>query len=74
MNDAPSSIVLLKRFRSDVEATMAKSLLECEGIPAMVMRDDAGGMEPQLQWVRGVRLMVRASDLEHARLILGDDK
>ena len=57
-----------------MDAEMARSVLECEGVPAKVLSDDAGGMEPQLQFVRGVRLMIRASDLEKAREILGGEK
>lgn len=65
-------IVLLKSFFSDIEAGMVKGALECEGIPAMIMRDDAGGMEPQFQLTMGVRLMVRQGDLERARQVLGE--
>ncbi len=70
----PPPVVLLKRFPSEVEAEMARSVLECEGVPALVLSDDAGGMEPQLQWIRGVRLMVRESDVSRAREILGEDR
>jgi hypothetical protein len=49
---------------------MARSLLECEGIPALIMSDDAGGTEPQFQFIRGVRLMVLQRDVERAREIL----
>jgi len=45
-------------------------LLESEGVPAMVMADDAGGAYPSLQFVRGVRLMVAAEDAYRAREIL----
>jgi hypothetical protein len=67
MTDA---IILLKKFRSDFEAQLAKTKLESEGIPSMVMSDDAGGMEPQFQFIRGVSLMVRREDAEAAREIL----
>ena len=63
-------IVMLERFPSELDAEIAKSVLGCEGIPAMILKDDAGGMEPQFQLTMGVRLMVRQADLDRAREIL----
>ncbi len=62
--------VVLETFYSRIEAEMAAGLLESEGIPAMVMADDAGGAYPSLQFLRGVRLMVAAADRYRAREIL----
>ena len=64
-------IVQLVLFHSEYEANLAKSALECEGIQAMILSDDAGGMQPQFQYIRGVRLMVHEEDLERAREIIG---
>ena len=59
-------------FNKEVEAEMAKGLLEAEGIPAMVVSDDLGGLHPQLhQQSKGVRLLVNPENLEVAREILG---
>ena len=41
---------------------MAAGLLESEGVEAMVAADDAGGAYPPLQFIRGVRLLVAASN------------
>ena len=62
--------VVLETFYSRIEAEMAAGLLESEGVPAMVMADDAGGAYPSLQFVRGVRLMVAAADRYRALEIL----
>jgi putative signal transducing protein len=62
--------VVLETFYSRIEAEMAAGLLESEGVPALVMADDAGGAYPSLQFVRGVRLMVAAADRYRAREIL----
>jgi Putative prokaryotic signal transducing protein len=62
--------VVLEKFSSRIEAEMAAGLLESEGIPAMVMADDAGGTYPPLQFIRGVRLMVAAVDRYRAQEIL----
>ncbi|MGC2434433.1 MAG: DUF2007 domain-containing protein, partial [Desulfobaccales bacterium] len=61
---------VLETFYSRIEAEMAAGLLESEGIPALVMADDAGGAYPSLQFVRGVRLLVAAADRYRAREIL----
>jgi hypothetical protein len=60
----------LETFYSRIEAEMAAGLLESEGVPAMVLADDAGGAYPSLQFVRGVRLMVAAADRYRALEIL----
>lgn len=69
-----SDVILLKRFPSELDAQMAKGVLECEGIQAIVLRDDAGGMEPQFQLTMGVRLMVHSEDFERARAILDESE
>jgi hypothetical protein len=58
-------------FNSLAEAEMARGRLEAEGILAVVLRDDAGGMFPQFQTVRGVKLDVAPQDLAAARTVLG---
>ncbi|MBI5870795.1 MAG: DUF2007 domain-containing protein [Actinobacteria bacterium] len=65
-------IVILMRYPSEMDAIFARTLLESEGIEAMIMKDDAGGMEPQFQLTQGVRLMVRAEDLEKARDLIAE--
>ena len=60
-------------YTSEAEANICKATLAAENIPAVILRDDAGGMDPQLQLTQGVRLMVRRSDLELAREILGSE-
>lgn len=63
-------LALLARYNSISEAGICKTALEAEGIAAMILRDDAGGMDPQLQLTQGVRLMVRRDDLGQARELL----
>ena len=67
-------LVLLKTFPSEIEAELFKSILEGEGIPALLVKDDCGGSYPELQWARGVRLLVRREDLERARRCLGSSE
>lgn len=68
----PDEIVLLMQYPSELDAIFAKTLLDSEGIQAVIFKDDAGGMEPQFQLTQGVRLMVRAEDLERARELIGE--
>ena len=64
--------IVLETFASRIEAEMAAGLLESEGVPAMVLADDAGGAYPMLQFIRGVRLLVYREDEARAREILKD--
>lgn len=63
-------VVVLKTFNNEIEAGMAQQVLEEAGMPAFVFKDDAGGMEPQLQQTNGVRLVVKRADLQRALKML----
>ncbi len=58
-------------FSNEPEAELAHSRLQEAGIEAMVTSDDSGGMLPQFQSSRGVKLLVRPEDLDRARELLG---
>lgn len=62
--------IVIETFPNRVLAELAASLLEGDGIEAMVMADDAGGAYPALQFVRGVRLLVASEDEARARELL----
>jgi Putative prokaryotic signal transducing protein len=66
----PEETVVLKVFATEMDANMAQDILGDEGIKAFVFKDDAGGMEPQLQRTNGVRLVVNCVEAERARKIL----
>ena len=55
--------------RSDAE--IAKARLSADGIDAMVMADDEGGLNPGFYAFYGVRLVVRADEIDRARTALG---
>jgi hypothetical protein len=63
-------VVTLKIFNNEIDAAMAQQVLENAGVKAFVQKDDGGGMEPQLQWTTGVRLVVNRDDAERALLLL----
>jgi hypothetical protein len=62
--------VIIETFTSRAVAELAAGLLESEGIEALILADDAGGLYPMLQFIRGVRLLVAKEDEAQAREIL----
>lgn len=63
-------VVVLKTFNNEIEAGMAQQVLQEAGMTAFVFKDDAGGMEPQLQRTNGVRLVVTRADAQRAHKML----
>ena len=63
-------VVVLKTFNNEVEAEMAQQMLHEAGVTAFVFKDDAGGMEPQLQRTNGVRLVINSVDARRANRLL----
>lgn len=54
-----------------VEADLIAGLLTSNGVRAIVLTDDAGGLDPQLQ-LEGVRVVVARADEALARQVLAD--
>ncbi len=51
------------------EAEFAQSMLEANGIEAVIAADDAGGYGPGLTFSRGVALLVREEDVGRAEAV-----
>jgi hypothetical protein len=66
-------LVVVHTFNSRPEAEMAKSALDAAGIEAMVMADDAAGIQPGLWEGRGVAIVVNRENEQAARDILDLD-
>lgn len=66
-------VIVLRKYSSEVEATMAHLVLEAHNIPSAVMRDTAGGMIPSMALLYPVRLAVRREDADEARRILDSE-
>jgi hypothetical protein len=64
------SMAVIRKFPNEIEAILARTVLEANNIDADVLRDDAGGMLPALHVMFPVRLVVRAVDAERAIAIL----
>lgn len=70
---SPDEPVTLRRYVVEHEAELARAVLEANGIDAVIMRDNAGGMLPMLQPLFQLRLLVRASDVADAQAILDEE-
>jgi len=64
------AIVVIRTLATEVEALVAQADLRAHGIPSMLPRDDAGGMQFALQFLHGVRLAVREVDARAAISVL----
>ena len=65
--------VVIRVFPSRIEAELARSALKAAKIISLVSADDVGGTDQALWLLTGVKLLVRASDADAARLILGPE-
>lgn len=70
--DTAHGLVVAKVFTDEPMAWLAKEILEGNGLRAILSEDSGSGMEPQLNFSRGIRLMVDREDLEKATELLAD--
>ena len=61
---------VIRTFANEVEAYVAQAVLDANGIDSELIRDDAAGMMPWLQWLHPIKLMVLESDSAEAAEIL----
>ena len=61
---------VIRTFSGEAEAYIAQAALEANGIASSLIRDDAGGMMPWLQWLHPIRLVVAETDSADALEIL----
>ncbi len=62
--------VEIEVFINEINAEIAKGLLAENGIRSKILKDDCGGLEPQLQLTQGVHLSVPFGDVEEAKKLL----
>ena len=67
----PNDIVEIARYFNIMEGEVACARLRSEDIEAYLKTDNAGGIHPELNFTRGVRVMVLAADEDRARRIIG---
>jgi Putative prokaryotic signal transducing protein len=63
-------LVLLRNFPDEVQAQLAKGILESERIPVAIRRRHNAATSPYGEMFGGVDLLVRAEDREAAVLVL----
>jgi putative signal transducing protein len=63
-------LVAVGSYLNKIDAELAQGALEAADIESIVTADDAGGLQPGLWVAEGVRVLVRAEDLERAKEIL----
>ena len=63
-------ITVIRTFATEVEAQLAQAALAADGIPSIILSDNAGGMLPMLQVLFPVRLAVRSEDADAAQQVL----
>src|SRR5260370_9084100 len=66
-----NDLVVVQSFGTQVEADIAKGVLESAGIDAMIQADRAGGMRDHLAWSGfGFKVLVRDEDASAAHELL----
>jgi hypothetical protein len=68
--EPPELNSVIRTFANEVEAHVAQAVLDANGIDSYLIRDDAGGMMPWLQWLHPIRLVVREEDSVEAVQLL----
>lgn len=58
----PELNTVIRTFANEVDAHLAQAVLDANGIDSNLIRDDAGGMMPWLQWLHPIRLVVTEAD------------
>ena len=69
-----NDVISFRRYPDEFMAEMARATLEAHGIPAIVSRDDCGGMEPYLHAAFGARLLIHHGNAILAAEILDNPK
>lgn len=63
-------LVRIGIYSSSTEANLVKARLAANGVDAMIQADSASGAVPQLETYSGVKVLVRADDVEAALEVL----
>ena len=73
MQSVDEHLVTVARFRTSGEAHLARTFLEAQGIPALVLEQDVLRFDPfRPSPSTRVRLQVRPEDLAASRELLGE--
>lgn len=64
-----TDLVIVETYRNEIEADVARTVLDAAGIPCTIW-SDTSGYGAALVFTRGVRLLVASEDVKKARKIL----
>lgn len=64
-------LFVIRTFANELNARLAESVLEANGIESIVVGDDSSGWQPYFAALHPFRLMVKGDDVEDAVAILG---
>ena len=64
------ALCVIRTFSRDLDARLAESVLEANGIESVIIGDNAAGMLPYLNAMHPIRLAVKESDVEQALSLL----
>lgn len=65
-----SALTVVANHPDRFTAELSRGYLEANGVPAMTLADDDGGMDPLGSRAIGVRVLVRDEDASRARALL----
>ncbi len=71
MDESEEALCVIRTFSRDVDAHLAESVLEANGIESILIGDNAFGMLPNLNALHPIRIAVKESDVEAAISLLG---
>lgn len=66
-------LFVIRTFSRDLDARLAESVLEANGIESIVIADNAAGMMPYLDALHPIRIAVKEADVEDALALLGEE-
>ena len=72
MSDKANQLFVIRTFPNDVEARLAESVLDANGIDSSIIGDNAAGMLPYLNAMHPIRLVVKEADVEAALAVLSE--
>jgi hypothetical protein len=68
--DEEDALCVIRTFSRDLDAKLAESVLEANGIESIIIGDNAAGMLPYLNALHPIRLAVKESDVDQALSLL----
>jgi hypothetical protein len=70
---AEGGLFIIRSFSRDLDARLAESVLDANGIESIVIADNAAGMMPYFNAFHPIRLAVKEADVEQALALLGEE-